>query len=614
MPNNASARRDKDKKNKDKKKKDDQRTDTLSLPKEDTAGMDSGTLSLSSAGQDKAIALPLAGKDVVLDLSDPRYLEKAIAARDLEKATAARNLEKALAIWHKEKAKPKAGNSPSLSSKEQEEQQLSLALVRMEKVMQEHAAGEATSLNEPDWKNAEWAGARTALLAEHSNSLTLDERTILRHKLREGIQRSNQLLSKAELNSHFKVAMLRTALDWRINSRQDGNDSSVNNRDATVARPILDQLRMEQTIHESPLILYERALTRPDLLMSLASMEDNIQKYMEGEEDVRTEHMKDCLLYEYSLTRTSGERTALHRTNTDRIRAINPKISREDLNILRPVVTLYGAMEWRRAVLQGEKAFLLAERKKEEELLVRGPAQTALLNEFTLSLDENERAEIYAEVRDANPMAGANELGSLLRAAKVQKALAWRGKRNQGRKDASLSSSGTARLTEPLSLEAQPKTGKSTTGKCYLSLTKEERIPVKEATKRANPNADDRAFNLAYKVALCKADGLKSGVNPGQSWEDVDFSPISDTYSEDSGQETSDDELKLEGGEFVRQRNGRPSSPQENDFLASFMKPSVLPNPDTQAKLAVDEDSLSCLFSPTGRNHHSKRGATQKGR
>jgi hypothetical protein len=54
MPNNASARRGKDKKNKDKKKKDDQRTDTLSLPKEDTTGMDSGTLSLSSAGKDQA--------------------------------------------------------------------------------------------------------------------------------------------------------------------------------------------------------------------------------------------------------------------------------------------------------------------------------------------------------------------------------------------------------------------------------------------------------------------------------------------------------------------------------------------------------------------------------
>ncbi len=62
MPNNASARRDKDKKNKDKKKKGDERTDTLSLPKEDTADMDSGTLSLSSAGKDKASTLPFGEK------------------------------------------------------------------------------------------------------------------------------------------------------------------------------------------------------------------------------------------------------------------------------------------------------------------------------------------------------------------------------------------------------------------------------------------------------------------------------------------------------------------------------------------------------------------------
>ena len=116
-----------------------------------------------------------------------------------------------------------------------------------------------------------------------------------------------------------------------------------------------------------------------------------------------------------------------------------------ELKSLRDEAMLVTAKEWRRAVLQGEKAFLLAKRKKEEELLVRGPAQTALLNEFTLSLDENERAEIYAEVRDANPMAGANELGSLLRAAKVQKALAWCRKRNQGRKDFSLPFAGTER-------------------------------------------------------------------------------------------------------------------------------------------------------------------------
>ena len=57
MPNNASARREKDKKSKDKKKveqKDNQRTDTLSLPKEDKAGEDSGTPSLSLLEQEKS--------------------------------------------------------------------------------------------------------------------------------------------------------------------------------------------------------------------------------------------------------------------------------------------------------------------------------------------------------------------------------------------------------------------------------------------------------------------------------------------------------------------------------------------------------------------------------
>ena len=94
MPNNASARRVKDKKNKDKKKNDYQRTDTLSLPKEDAAKADSGTLSLSSAGKDqasrdKANTLFLEGKGVELDLSDPCFLEKALAARQKDKASTA---------------------------------------------------------------------------------------------------------------------------------------------------------------------------------------------------------------------------------------------------------------------------------------------------------------------------------------------------------------------------------------------------------------------------------------------------------------------------------------------------------------------------------------------
>ncbi len=47
MPNNSSARREKDKKKKDKKKKDNRETDTPPLFKEDTASADSHSLSLS---------------------------------------------------------------------------------------------------------------------------------------------------------------------------------------------------------------------------------------------------------------------------------------------------------------------------------------------------------------------------------------------------------------------------------------------------------------------------------------------------------------------------------------------------------------------------------------
>ncbi len=63
-----------------------------------------------------------------------------------------------------------------------------------------------------------------------------------------------------------------------------------------------------------------------------------------------------------------------------------------------------------------------------------------------------------------------------------------------------------------------------------MSLTKEERTPVLEATRLANPDADANALNKAYKIALWIADCLKKGVNPEQGWEAVGFGPISDTY------------------------------------------------------------------------------------
>ncbi len=168
------------------------------------------------------------------------------------------------------------------------------------------------------------------------------------------------------------------------------------------------------------------------------------------------------------------------------------------------------------------------------------------LAEFSLSQSMAESANLYAQVREANPDAAAKELAIALRAAKVQAALAWHSNELREGKDSSLPPSGTAKqtldlsqvrnsLAEPTSLETQPKSDASTTVRYYLSLTKEERIPVLNATKLANPDADAVAFNKAYKIALWKADSLKKGTNPGQNWEAVDFSPVSDTYSEDSG-------------------------------------------------------------------------------
>ncbi len=232
---------------------------------------------------------------------------------------------------------------------------------------------------------------------------------------------------------------------------------------------------------------------------------------------------------------------------------------------------------------------------------MRGPAQDALLAEHALSLTKGESVDIYAEVREANPNASALELGKALRAFRVQSALAWHKSRVHEGKDSSFPLPGTIKLTRPPSLEAQPKSDSSTTVKYYLSLTKEERIPVKEATKLANPDADDKEFNKAYKIALWKADSLKMGINPGQNWEAVDFSPVSDTYSEDSGQESStssEDGLQAIRNDLLRQRQAPSvSSPQENKYLASLKGSPDKPQPDAQAKQALDKDPFS-LVSP----------------
>ncbi len=100
-------------------------------------------------------------------------------------------------------------------------------------------------------------------------------------------------------------------------------------------------------------------------------------------------------------------------------------------------------------------------------------------------------------------------------------------------KDSSLSmlSLGAFKPVSPLSLQAQPKS--DTLPKANfrdLSLTKEERGPVFEATKLANPNANQKAFDVAYDIALWKAENhQKRGINPGSSLDAVDIFLSSET-------------------------------------------------------------------------------------
>jgi hypothetical protein len=73
----------------------------------------------------------------------------------------------------------------------------------------------------------------------------------------------------------------------------------------------------------------------------------------------------------------------------------------------------------------------------------------------------------------------------------------------------------------------------------------------------------------------------------------VDFSPVSDTYSEDSDGEdssSSEDGLQVIREDLLRQR-------QENKYLAGFMRSPDKPQSDAQAKQALDKDPFS-LISP----------------
>jgi hypothetical protein len=197
MPKNSNARREKGKKRKDEKK----RTDSTPLHKEDKASVDSSSLSL--AAKDKAS----------VDSSSFLFLAGIREVPEIE------NLERdALKAQAKKRQVEKDSPLLSLSSEEMEKQDLSFALDKMEKVIQENA-------NAVHEKDAGWSWAMSALLVEHHRATTMDDRTAMRRKIREEIRKANPLVSREELKSYLDKAMVRAALEWRKNDLQSRKDS-----------------------------------------------------------------------------------------------------------------------------------------------------------------------------------------------------------------------------------------------------------------------------------------------------------------------------------------------------------------------------------------------------
>jgi hypothetical protein len=249
------------------------------------------------------------------------------------------------------------------------------------------------------------------------------------------------------------------------------------------------------------------------------------------------------------------------------------------------------------------------------------------------SLSDEEKTRIHVEALKAHPRASAQELIDVKRAALWKAIHGAQKKKSQDEKDSSslpLLSSGSASETtisaadssnkdgslsmlslgafrppSPLSLQAQSKSDtipkKSVRD---LSLTKEERGPVFKATKLANPNVNKKAFDVAYGIALWKADNQKRGINPGGSLDavDVSLSPETDDKN-DSGEDTdsSEDGMQAIRNDLLRQEQiSPPSSPKENRCLAGLMKSPSKLQFEEQTRPALDKEPLSPVSHKVG--------------
>ncbi len=112
---------------------------------------------------------------------------------------------------------------------------------------------------------------------------------------------------------------------------------------------------------------------------------------------------------------------------------------------------------------------------------------------------------------------------------------------NVKNKDASLAllHLGAVKPTATLSRNAEPKSDACVEWKNSQFLSKEERATVFAETKEANPGADTKEFNLAYKIALRKAGIKKGGTKDSGNLGEVDLSLFSETDVEDNSGEDS---------------------------------------------------------------------------
>ncbi len=251
-------------------------------------------------------------------------------------------------------------------------------------------------------------------------------------------------------------------------------------------------------------------------------------------------------LLDFQRSLTEDEKFDMH----EEVKKANPGVTTKELVAIKRATMLKAALEARKRKSQDAKDSSLSSpltgMDNEEKLLVRGPAQRALVDEFRLSLTDAQGSNIYAEVREANPDEDSIELAKALRAATLRAALEARRKKIRDEKDPSRSlplsagsvsetaSSadvrskdvslpllhlGTVKAASPLSLRAQPKSDASLQVKPYsLSLTKEERAPVFAATKLANPDADRKALTWHTELLCGKQTARKEASILAATW------------------------------------------------------------------------------------------------